>query len=334
LRWLSSLFLVPDAYVGWLPFAWWTVRRRLAAGGIDVVVTTSSPDTAHLVGLLLGRRHASKWVADFRDPWVRRLTFRAPTKLHLWVHTMLERRVLERADRVLVTNRETRDDFLARHPSLPDHRFAIIPNGFDPDDLTAAAAVPAPFAGEGGKLKLLHSGLLSGRRTLAPVLDALARLAAERPGLDQRLLLLQLGPCEEINERLVRQRRLERCVRFLPAVDHVRVLAAMRAADALVLLEHGSERGALITPGKIFEYLASRRPILAVVPEGPAAELVRELEAGVVVAPDHAAAIAAILAAWLEGGPPASGVDEARLAPYTRSALSERLAAVLDELCD
>jgi glycosyltransferase involved in cell wall biosynthesis len=350
LRGLSSFFLIPDSYAGWLPFALRAVDRRLAAGGIDVLITTSSPDTAHLVGMLAGRRHPVRWVADFRDPWVNRITFRAPTPLHRWLHTRLERRVLERADRVLVTNDATRDDFLARHPSVPAARFAVIPNGFDPEDVTpagGAAAEPAaaepaaaepavaePAAGRGrrARLELLHAGLLSGRRTLAPITAALAQLFAQKAEVRGRLRLTQLGPRERINDRLVDEHGLGDTVVFAPPVDHPTVLGAMRDADALLLVEVGDERGALITPGKIFEYLASRRPILAVVPEGPAAALVREMGAGVVVAPGEPRRIAQVLADWLEAGPPASRVTDAALAPYARPALAARLAAVLDEL--
>ncbi|MGD8396132.1 MAG: glycosyltransferase [Candidatus Eiseniibacteriota bacterium] len=349
LRGLTGWFLIPDAYIGWLPFAWRAVRRRLRAGGIDALLTTSSPDTAHLVGLLLGRRRGVPWVADFRDPWVRRLTLRTPTALHRRLHVWLEGRVLAAADRVLVTNAATRDDFVARHPKVPASRFAVIPNGVDPADLPAdwetapaanepslaatLGAGPRPAAPGGAPvLELLHAGLLSDRRTLAPVLAALVRVLEDEPARRERLELVQLGPRERINDRLVAEHGLESVVRFAPPVEHATVLRAMRAAGALLLLECGGERGALITPGKLFEYLASRRPILAVVPEGPAADLVRELGAGEVVDPDDRDRLAATLARWIDAGPPRSAVTPERLTPFLRPGLARELAGVLDAL--
>jgi glycosyltransferase involved in cell wall biosynthesis len=332
LRWLSSWCLIPDAYIGWLPFAWAAVRRRLRTGGIEVLITTSSPDTAHLIGLLARRRFAVPWVADFRDPWVRRITFRAPTPLHRRLHAWLESRVLHRADRILVTNAATRDDFLARHPTVPAARFVVIPNGFDPADVALLAASPPAAATPPAPLRLLHAGLLAGERTLAPITAALSQLFATHADWRGRLQLEQLGPRERINDRLVAAAQLSEVVSFKPPVTHDAVLRAMRAADALVLLEVGDARGALITPGKIFEYLASGRPILAVVPEGPAAALVREMRAGEVVSPAETDAIAAVLARWITAGPPVSGVSAAALRPYERPQLAAKLAAVLAEL--
>jgi glycosyltransferase involved in cell wall biosynthesis len=339
LRRLSSFFLVPDAYVGWFPFALAAARARLNQGQIDVLLTTSSPDTAHLVGLVLRERLPVPWVADFRDPWVRRLTFEAPTGLHHRLHLWLERRVLERADLVLVTNEATRDDFLERHPGIPEERFAVIPNGYDPEDLAAMREIsltPGQARRESAKgdrrFVLAHTGLLSGKRTLAPLIDGIERLLAEHPELRRRFLLRQVGPRESVNDQLVSAAGLEDCVAFLPPTGHRQILAEMAAADALLLIESAEPAGRLITPGKIFEYLASGRPILALVPEGPAADLVRAAAAGEVVAPGDAAGIAAVLARWLGEEPPAPPVRDEVLAPYARPALAARLASLLDEL--
>jgi glycosyltransferase involved in cell wall biosynthesis len=338
LRRLSSSLLVPDAYVGWFPFALAAARARLVRGGVDILFTTSSPDTAHLVGLVLRERFAIPWVADFRDPWVRRLTFTAPTRFHRCLHQWLERRVLERADRVVVTNEATRDDFLARHAGIPAARFAVIPNGYDPEDIASLreysrerAAAPAGAAGT-RRLVLAHTGLLSGKRTLAPLTAALGELFSARPDLRSRLAVRQIGPRENVNDELVAAAGLADVVEFAGPVDHARVLVEMAAADILLLLEADEPAGSLITPGKIFEYLASGRPLLALVPEGPAATLVRAAGGGAVVAPRDAAGAAEVLARWLDHGLPAPPPRAELLAPYARPALAAQLAALLDEL--
>jgi glycosyltransferase involved in cell wall biosynthesis len=337
-RW-SSLVLVPDAYVGWFPFALARARARMESGGVDALLTTSSPDSTHLVGLVLRERFPVPWVADFRDPWVRRLTFQAPTRWHHRLHLWLERRVLERADRVLVTNEATRDDFLARHAGIPAGRLIVIPNGFDPEDLAVmrdfslshspAAPSRAPWARE---LVLVHTGLLSGRRTLAPIAASMARLFTEHPDLRGRLRLRLIGPRESVNDELVRAAGLTGQVAFEPPVGHREVLGEMARAAALLLLEAGEPEGSLITPGKLFEYLAARRPILAVVPPGPAADLVRSTGAGEVVAPEDAPGLTATLQRWVLEGPPPSRVRDEDLAAYARPALAAKLARVLDQL--
>jgi glycosyltransferase involved in cell wall biosynthesis len=336
LRQLASFFLIPDAYAGWFPFALEAAAKRLAAGGVDVLFTTSSPDTSHLVGLVLRERHPVPWVADFRDPWVRRLTFAAPTRAHERLHHWLEQRVLERADRVIVTNDETRDDFLRRHPMIPFTRFAVIPNGFDPEDLVApglSSPRPGPRpATDDRPLVLVHTGLLSGRRTISPLLAGIEHLLAARPELRPRLRVRQVGPRESVNDELVLASGLREIVTFMPPVDHRQILAEMVEADALLLLEADEPKGSLITPGKIFEYLASGRPLLALVPEGPAAALVRAAGGGEVVSPGASGHIAEVLARWLDHGPPATPSREAFLADYSRPALAARLASLLDSV--
>ncbi len=328
LRGTAAWFTVPDAYWGWVPFAYRAARRLRRPGIKQVLVTTSSPDSAHLVGLLWRRHQRPPWVADFRDPWVRRLTFKAPTRWHLKWHTILEGRVLDAADRVLVTNEETKDDFLARHPRVPGDKFRVIPNGFDPDDLPVIGQPRAAPAAAGRVL--LHAGLLSGRRNLAPILAALCGLAVLKPELAKRLRLVQLGPREAVNDALVEKHNLGGAVQFRDPVDHHAVLQAMAAADWLLLIESASARGALITPGKLFEYLAVGRPILALVPEGPAARIVRECDAGVVIDPDNTAAISETLAAWLSGGAPARGARPEATARFHRQTLASQFAGVLE----
>lgn len=331
LRWLTSCVLVPDAYLGWFPFALAAARARIERGGIDVLLTTSSPDSAHLVGLVLRERTGVPWVADFRDPWVRRLTFRAPTPLHARVQTWLEGRVLARADCVLVTNEATRADFLARYPELPKAKLVVLPNGFDPSDLAPGATSAGRSASDPGRrFVLAHTGLLSGKRSLAPLLQGLRVLFEHRPELRSRLLVRQIGPRESVNDALVRQHGLSDVVEFGPPSRHPEVLQAMAVADGLLLLEADAPQGSLITPGKIFEYLAVGRPILALVPPGPAADLVAEFDAGVVVRPSDVAGIAAALESWLTLSPPEpTRWRGSELARYSRPVLAERLNETL-----
>jgi glycosyltransferase involved in cell wall biosynthesis len=338
-RSLAGFFLIPDAYAGWFPFALAAVRERVAAGGIDVLFTTSSPDTAHLVGLVVREQLGIPWVADFRDPWVRRLTFTAPTPLHARLQSWLEHRVLTRADRVIVTNEATRDDFLARHAGLSADKLVVIPNGYDPEDLAPVRAFArasisgAPVErGDAAALVLIHTGLLSGQRTLAPLVAAITALFARRPELRARLRVRQIGPRESVNEELVQAAGLGEVIRFEPPRPHAEVLAEMARAPALLLLEADEPRGSLITPGKIFEYLAVGRPILALVPAGPAADLVTRHGAGEVVSPSDAEAIARHLERWITHGPPPMPTPGLNLSDYARPALAAKLARVLDDL--
>jgi glycosyltransferase involved in cell wall biosynthesis len=182
LRGLSRFFLVPDAYVGWSRRAARVAEEEITRHPCALLYTTSSPDSAHLLGRRVKRATGLPWVADFRDPWTGRLAYAPPTPLHHRSHLALERSCLREADAVVVTTPETRDDFLARHGGLDPAKFRVIANGFDEDDFAAATAERTADAGTwipAGGFPVLHAGQLNLDRPLAPFLSGL-RLYRER----------------------------------------------------------------------------------------------------------------------------------------------------------
>lgn len=336
LRGLSRFFLVPDTYVGWSRRAAAVAEEEIARHPCALLFTTSSPDSSHLLGRRVKRATGVPWVADFRDPWTGRLAYAPPTPVHHRWHLALERSCLREADAVVVTTPETRDDFLRRHPGLDPAKFCVIPNGYDEEDFAAAAAereagaeawVPA------GGFPVLHAGQLNLDRPLAPFLAGL-RLYRERAmgtssAVDASTFLL--GPCYDSHREEVKAAGLADVVRFMPGRTHREAVAAMLSARVLLLLEQDTDRGRLVLPGKVFEYLRAGRPILAVVPRGGAADrFVRETGAGLVVDPSDPAAIAEGLARLLGGD--AGPRPAAAAAPYERRALTAELARVFDSI--
>jgi glycosyltransferase involved in cell wall biosynthesis len=332
LRRISRLFLVPDAYIAWSRAA---AAHGEALGGryrFDAIVSTSSPDSAHLAGARLQRRLGVPWIADFRDPWTRRMAYAPPTQLHDRWHRRLERAVLRHADRVVVTSEATREDFLNRTRGLPPDRVVVIPNGYDEADFSAAEEWIAR-AGEGaGQIPpILHAGQLNPERPIGPYLAGLRHLLERDPQTAQRAATLFLGAHYDGHLQEVRAAGLQSLVTFEGNRPHVESVAALLRAHVLLLLEQNSERGRLILPGKIWEYARAGRPILALVPPGGAADrLVRELDAGRVVDPARPDQVAAGIAGLLARSPD-SGAERVKLASFERRALTTKLARVLDE---
>ncbi len=342
LRGLSRFFLVPDTYVGWSRRAAAVAEEEIARHPCALLFTTSSPDSAHLLGRRVKRATGIPWVADFRDPWTGRLSYAPPTPLHHRLHFALEGSCLREADAVVVTTPETRDDFLARHRDLDPAKFCIIPNGFDEEDFAAAFAERAAGAcvGAGAWIPaegfpVLHAGQLNLDRPLGPFLAGL-RLYRERglgagyAGAAREAMTFLLGPCYDSHGEEVKAAGLSDAVRFLPGRTHHDAVAAMLSARVLLLLEQDSDRGRLVLPGKAFEYLRAGRPILAVVPRGgAAARFVRETNAGIAVDPSSPTEIAEALARLLDGeaDPRRTVVSAAR---YERRILTAELARLFD----
>lgn len=337
LRALQSFVAVPDGFAGWARAAERAAADRLAAGGIDAIWTTSPPDSTHLAGLELKRRTGLPWIADFRDPWVGRATYRAPTAWHDRAHRRLERAVVEAADRVTMVSEAMLDTYRRRHPRVPPGHFALLPNGYDPDDWARAGAAAAPAP---GRFTLLHAGQLAHRPTVRTLLDAARRLLDEEPALAAQLRLVFLGGNEQVSDRDLARAGVASLVERRDAAPHHDALAAMRAADALVLLGHGGAGDALVYTGKIYEYLTSRRPVLAILDAGPAADLLRAARVGPPpVAPGDVAGAAAALRVLIAASrEPGHGPGRAAPPPVppalapTRQEIAARAASLLAEI--
>ncbi len=329
LRRLSSFFLLPDQYVGWVPFAAVAALRCMRRHTVSVLYSTSSPDSTHLAALVVKRLTRKPWIADFRDPWTERLTFCPPTPLHLGLHRFLEGRVVKCADRVVCTSEEIVIDFLKKYPLIPRDRFVVITNGFDTEDFIKGVPLRKEFT-------ITHTGNLTGKRNCVGFLEGLRMFLDRRPEARAATKVAFIGPRDRENEQKAEQLGLEDVVSFQDSLPHKECVRSQLSSHLLLLIEHYSRRGAMIYPGKLFEYAASGRPVLALVPEGPASRFVRDTGAGEVVSTPDPGAVCDALSRFFsayESGKPLTGIeDRSLLLPYERSRLTGQLAGLLDEL--
>jgi glycosyltransferase involved in cell wall biosynthesis len=337
LRALSDWWLLPDSYVGWSRRAGAAAAQRIASGGVDAVLTSSPPDSAHLAGLMLRRRMALPWVADFRDPWIG-LRFRdPPTAWHRARQAAMERRVLEGADLVLAASRTHLDD-LAREAQAPEGargRLALrglehLPNGFEPGP---GPAEPAPL--DADHFTLVFTGTLSLMPDTEVMLEALHDLLARRPEARRRVRAKLAGPFDSGYADRAMALGLTGIVEFTGPVPHAATRALQRRAELLLLWKPRGAGYRTMVPGKLYEYLDTGRPVLALLESGDeAAELVRRA-GGEVLSPGQreplAAAIERHYLAWKEGARMPTARPE-WLAAHTRASLAGRLAAQLDGL--
>ncbi|MFQ5510766.1 MAG: glycosyltransferase [Candidatus Krumholzibacteriia bacterium] len=273
LRRLGAWVLIPDTYVGWYPFAVREGRRLLARQEFDAIYSTSPPETAHLVGRRLHGLSALPWVADFRDPWMNLDLLPTPTPVHRWMHRRHERKVCTTAS-VAVTSRWHERLLRERYADLKEIR--LIPNGYDHEKFEALqCSVPAT-----GKLQILHAGMLTQKRSAVPFLRGLRAFLESHPGARERCRVVFVGPRESENDRYVDALGLSAIVEFRDSVTHAESLKMERRSHILLLLKHVDPAYRGIVPGKLYEYLGARRPILALAPEGEAGDLIRRLGRG------------------------------------------------------
>jgi glycosyltransferase involved in cell wall biosynthesis len=183
---------------------------------------------------------------------------------------------------------------------------------------------------------LLHAGQLAHRPTVRTLLDA-ARLVRDRdPRARGELLLRFMGGNEEIGPGELHRYDLGEALEFLPSQPHIESLVSMRRAASLLLLGHGGSADSLLYTGKLYEYLSSGRPVLAILDEGPAAELIRSTGAGAVIRPGDAEGAASTIQAWLQAWRAGKGlsapVSPALLDRWERRNLAAQASEILSEI--
>lgn len=328
-RALASWWLLPDSYAGWAKRAGEAARARIARGGIDVVLSSSPPDSVHLAAGPVARAAARPWVADFRDPWVP-LHFRTPpTPWHRARQAAMEAGVLAGADLVLAASRTHERELAARATGRP-RRLLHLPNGFEP-------APAAPPAIDASRFRIVFTGSLSLMEDVGTLLAALAKLFARDPAARARVGVELAGPYDSQWESRAHARGLGDVVRFHGPLAHVETRALQRAADLLMIWKPHARGYRTMVPGKLYEYLDSGRPILGLLREtDEAAELVRRAGGGL-LAPGDADGLArelgVRLAAWAAHGR-APDARPAWLESHARARLAATLAQALDQLVE
>lgn len=321
----------PDRWVSWWPAGVAACLRLIRKYRPQVIWSTFPVATAHLIGLSVRRLTGLPWIADFRDPMVQKIHRLGPVADRLW--RRLEGSVVKHASRCVFVTDSMRSDYADRYRGEHTASWSVIENGYEEEVFERAEQQGREKSGEAdGVVRLVHSGILYGEgRNPGPFLEALGRVTRESQ--EKVAVVLRASGDLEAHARMATERGLGEIVKVLPLIGYGEAIGEMLDAEGLVLFQ-GSVFNRQI-PAKVYEYLRTGRPILALV--DPAGETARLLAgwAGVYSArPESVEEIAAALAAILDDvragkAPLRSSDDVFRL---SRAARTAELAAVLDEM--
>ncbi len=317
--------LLPDASVSWNLTAIPAAIRLVRNEGIDAVVTTSPPGSVHLVGAAVQRATGAAWIADLRDPLVahqHRRSDTVATRARQATNERLARLVAKRADAI-----STVSDAIAEEMRTLGARGLVrtIANGCDFEDFAGLEYRPAT------RFRITHTGSFFGKRDPRPFLQAL-----HESGLD--VIARFAGDFRTSDREWAAGLGLGDRLELIPYAPRAESLRLQRDSEALLLLvPDAGGRGKGVLSGKVFEYLAAGRPILAAVPpDGEAATLVRETGAGVVDGPDDVQgmrdALRELHARHLNGGLPAVELPADTRERLSRQARVEEMAALLEDV--
>ncbi len=304
---------------------------------VKIIFVSVSPWTTAMLGVWLKQMLHLPLAVDFRDYWTMWAVKGEPA-LRDKLNAKVERWILRQADRIICVHQAMADDFVNLEPNCAG-KCRVITNGYDVNDFERETDVSRPRSKQtdvgSTPVQLTHTGIAWGDAAM-PLLKALAQLKREqrRPHLRVNFI----GGLPPSNLQFIEEHRLDDFVQVQSRVPHREAIQRMREADALILLIVGNEGGRKWYPGKIFEYMYARRPVLAIAPKGIATQLIEEAGMGLTVEPHEIERLANVLEEIAGDAAlfhrryyhPQKAVVE----QFNRIALTKKLASVLDEVCE
>ncbi|WP_459209347.1 glycosyltransferase family 4 protein [Aquimarina rhabdastrellae] len=321
LLYIRGNFFVPDARVLWVKPSIKFLEHYLLNEGIDTVITTGPPHSIHLIGLGLKKGLDIHWYADFRDPWTTigyhdklKLSKRAALK-----HKTLEKEVLSVADDIIVTSFTTKKEF----ETITDRPIHVITNGYD-DEKVIKGNLDDQFT-------FSHIGSLLSERNPKMLWKAFAAIINENQAFAAAFKLQLVGTVSEEVIQSIKEAGLASYLELKGYVPHDEAIQIQHDSQVLLLIEIDSEATRCIIPGKLFEYMASGRPIFAIGPDkADIFKIIEETKSGISHRYNEYEEIKRTILSYFklykEGK---LGTHSRNITQYSRKALTKKLASLL-----
>ncbi|WP_316840679.1 glycosyltransferase [Pedobacter gandavensis] len=324
---LADYVFVPDVDIFWALGALRKIRTTVKKEEIEVIYSSSPFASVHIAALLYRKfmNKSIKWVVEFRDPWTFNPFRNNKLPFFEQMDHKLESIVLKSCDQIIVTSEAYKVEFLEKYPSLPADKITFIPNGYDSDDFSSLKPKDTVL---NSKLKIIHAGNFYGKRSIKPFLESLNAIYLQQPDLINKVLVTQYGVIDPDGEayNLANPNPL---FELKAAIPHKDSLQEIMNADWLLLVPGP---GAGTMPGKLYEYLATGNPIIALVEEGPAKELILKLNIGYISSPERVDDLSKILLEVIEGRSPYKRLDNdsPELKRFDRKNIAQEVAQLLN----
>lgn len=311
-------FFIPDARKNWVKPSVSFLSNYIKEHQIETIITTGPPHSLHLIGLQLKEKLNVKWFADFRDPWTT-IGYHKALKLSessIAKHIDLESKVLTTADEIIVTSNHTKNEFQTK----TKQPISVITNGYD----SHAVRVE----GKDELFTLSHIGSLLSERNPKVLWEVLSELINENEAFSKAFQLNLIGVVSDEVIESIKEHGLKGHLNVVGYVNHDEAIKFQLKSQLLLLIEIDSIDTKAIIPGKIFEYLISETPILAIGPKDSDVEqIIKSTNTGTYFnykqKKELKSQIFSSFEAYLKGSLKVNAIG---LQPYSRKALTEKLA--------
>jgi hypothetical protein len=332
---IRATLFIPDARIGWLPTAIPKAMELIEKHSISAIYNSSPPYTTSLIARQLKRKTGLHWVAGFRDPWTEFLTSPKRWFLPAWIDRSLEQSVFKEADAIECAWIGIIKDALRKFPSLSESKFHHVPNGYDSTDYPSREHIDTTLE-INDRFVLTYTGSMYGRRNPSSLFAALELLASKNL-LDPKSIHLRfIGRFGNEVHDMFNSTSFKSSIEVIGYVPHEKSISYLLVSHALLLIVDEAKESEEIVPGKVYEYIGSMKPVIAIAPaKGAIADLMHETQAGGIAHQSDIEGIAEIILkmyqAFQEGKPIAyPNVDAIRR--YERRESTRTLAKLLDGL--
>jgi len=326
----ANLF-VPDARIGWIPFATKTALEIIDKEKIDLIFISSPPHSSQLIGTKLKKKTGIHWIADLRDPWtdIRYYEFIKRWKIAVRLDRRYERRVLEQCDFITTVSRDLVRMFDEKSESDIAGKSLVLPNGFDEDDFENRQYAPHPT------FDIVHTGNMQDHQNPVVLWKVLKLIMEDNPEYRNIIRAHLVGRTHPEIQAQVEEMNLGEYVEFQPFRPHREILPVMANADLLLMVIPRVKNNMGIVTGKFFEYLGADRPVLVIgPPESDASSMVKAVDGSRVVDYEDENGLLEYLRQslkkWKKGELFFDNREYTR--QFSRRALTEKLSGVFDKI--
>ena len=329
--WVRGNLFRPDPRCLWIGPSVRFLKKYLSEHPVDLIVSTGPPQSMHMIGLRLSRETGLPWIADFRDPWTKIFYFKhlsMTPATERW-HKKMEKMVLDEASAVVAVSPLVQQEFQA----MTDTPVELITNGFDECDFSSEQCTQA-YGGASQEFTITHTGLFAADGNPTVLWDVLAEKCHADEAFQKLLRIKLIGKTDDQILKALKDRGLESSLINMGYQIHSVAVEQQRQASVLILPLRKEPEYKAVLPGKLFEYLASQRPILGIgQPDGAMAMIVNETGTGTVIDWNDKEGISQYIEqCWkrhLEGRLSSDGADLSR---FTRRSLTRRMAGLFDKI--
>ncbi len=329
---IKTMISIPDIHNFWIPFAVFEGLKAVKNEKIDIILSTSPPATVHIIGTILSYLTGKPFVIDYRDLWTQNESYhnRNLPWLYKKIDRFYEKRAIKRASAIVSATTGFSDSLFANNSYKKQEQFWAVTNGVDADDFLD---IEFPTS-KNEKFTILHLGSLYGNRNPKFFFEVMQEWVSQNREVKENCKVLFIGNTPGYEKSLIAT-EIESVVQFEKHIPQKQILPKLWASDLLLLILGFDKGGKNVMPAKLYEYICTKRPILAFLPEGMAADAIEKYNRGLAVTSENKAQAIEFLESQYQNWKEQSGERNSQFdlpAEYDRKEQNKKLAEILNNI--